>query len=117
MPEAEKPWMPVAMAGRWRDMYGRDTVLTVDDLRRLAANYDPAVEKAPLFLDAGWHESRSGDAAGWVESLRVNGEFLEAQVKDVPPEVREAVAAGRRKYVSSELLMDKDGLPQRLIRV
>ncbi len=112
-----KPWLPIARVGRWIEMRGRDLVFDVEDFERIIANYDPTRERAPLFLDAGYHTPRNGDSAGYVDELRINGDRLEARVSDVPPEVKEDVAAGRRKYVSGEFGLDSEGRPDRLLRV
>ena len=113
----EKKLMPVIRVGRFRDMDGAPRVYTLEDLERLADSYDPSQHRAPLFLDAGFHTSLNGDAAGWVDALVVEGETLFALLGDVPPEVKEAVAEGRRRRVSPEIINNADGVPQSLFRV
>ncbi len=113
----EKKWMPLARVGQWIDMRGRPLVFGVTDFERIIGNYDPTREKAPLFLDLGYHTPRNGDAAGWVDDLRVNGDLLEAQIADSPPEVKADVAAGRRRYISGEFGIDSEGRPDQLLRV
>jgi len=117
MTEDKKELMPVVKTGRWRDMRGNFVEITAEDLQRLAGNYDPQRHHAPLFLDAGWHHSQDGAAAGWVEKLTVEGDLLLAEVGDAPAEVKEEVAAGRRKYVSAEVSLDDEGRPEGLFRV
>ena len=84
-------------------MDGDQVIYTLGDLEHIADSYNPDERKAPLFLESGWHESKDGDAAGWVQELFVEGEILYALVGDVPPEVKQAVADGRRRQVSAEI--------------
>lgn len=117
MPDGDnKGWVSLMRTGYHVDMFGRGYHYQVADLERIAANYDPASHRAPLFLDKAWHMSADGDAAGWVDELRVTGSFLEGRLGDVPPGVKQMVADGRRRKVSCEVAMD-EGRPTALKRV
>ena len=113
---ANKKPMPVIKAGRFRDMNGDQVIYTAEDLERVADNYDPD-QRAPLFLEAGFHSSENGDAAGWVRELFVEGEILWALTGDTPPGVKQAVQEGRRRNVSAEITHDSEGVAQGLKRV
>lgn len=116
MSDADKPWIALMRTGYHVSMDERGYLYQVEDLERIRDNYDPANHRAPLFLDAGWHTNTTGDAAGWIDELRVNGSILEGRTGDVPPGVKEMVEDGRRRKVSVEVSF-VDGRPASLFRV
>lgn len=112
-----KPLMTVLRVGTWRGLYGRRVVVEQEDLQRLARDYNPDDFMIPLFLSADYHRAESGSAAGWIKALSVSGDELLAELTDVPPEVKEDVSVGRRRYVSPELITDQLDRPVSLHRV
>ena len=57
--------------------YGPKGNYTVEDIKAMAADYDPNYHKAPVVTD---HKD-DGPALGWVEALRVRGDVLCADVR------------------------------------
>jgi len=71
------------------------------DLDQVIRDYDPAVHEAPLCLG---HPADNHPAFGWVESLRRQGDILLAKIKQVVPELAEAVKQGIYKKRSASFL-------------
>jgi hypothetical protein len=76
---------------------------TVEDLYRIAADYDPAWHEAPACVthEGDPRENLSAEAYGWVRRLWVDGDRLFAEVADVPDDFVAAVRAGRYRKRSA----------------
>jgi len=97
MPEGKMDeWFEVFRAGN----YPQGDV-SLEDLTQLAAAYDPAWREAPLVVG---HPQTDSPAWGWVRALRVRGDVLEAQFRDVHPALQAAVRARQFAKVSVKLL-------------
>ena len=84
-------WVDIARTGVWTDMHGRRVDLDAAQLARIAEDYRTA-DPAPLVVG---HPVDDSPAWGWVSSLRVVGDRLQARFRDLAPAFREAVEAGR----------------------
>lgn len=96
-------WTAIFKAGKRTDSQGRTRTWSTEDLDKVVDTYDPAKREAPLVLG---HPKDNGPAFGWVEKLRRVGDVLEAKFRQVPEELKQAVAAGRYKYKSVSLYAD-----------
>ena len=96
-------WINIARTGHFKDMSGRQVDLTSKVLSSIATSYDPAKRQAPLVFG---HPTLNGPAFGWVEQVRLVGDVLQARLKDVPEQVKAAVADGRYRHVSMSLWPD-----------
>lgn len=79
---------------------GGPLTYTAADLVEIAAAYNPSVSAAPLVIG---HPRTNDPAWGWVEGLRVEGDRLVADVRDVDPAFAELVSAGRYRTRSVSL--------------
>lgn len=79
--------------------YGPKGVYSPDDVRQLAADYDPSWHEAPVTLDL----RQEGPAYAWVEGLRCAGDVLVARLKDLHESLVEWVRQGAYKKRSIEL--------------
>lgn len=86
-------WLEIFKAGE----YPGKVPVTVDDLRFMAAAYDPAKSDAPLVLG---HPDTDSPAHGWVERLRVLGDTLWAKARDVSPELTRLVKSRAFQHIS-----------------
>ncbi len=77
---------------------------SLSDLNSIAESYNPQILEAPIVLG---HPKSNSPAFGWIESLKVVGDRLIANAKDIVPEFMEAVKKGLFKKRSVSL--DKDG--------
>lgn len=75
--------------------------LTLAHLEQAAADYNPALEAAPINLD----HVRSGDALGWIQSLSVRDGVLYARPTELAPELIEKIKSGRVRRPSAELTL------------
>ncbi len=95
-------WWDVARVGRWRGSLGgspAEVELTSDDLEQIAADYDPQLQEAPVTVE----HMRSGPAHGWVESLRVAGDRLQARLRDLSVQLRDWLTSGAYRSRSIEM--------------
>ena len=97
-------WIDVCRAGTWRDMGGREVTIGQDNLDRIAAAYATA-DPAPVVVG---HPETDTPAYGWVEGVRRVGDRLQAKLRDIAPEFRAAVEAGR--YASRSVALHGDTL-------
>jgi hypothetical protein len=77
------------------------------DLDAMVRNYDPTRHEAPLVLG---HPDSDSPAVGWVEALRRMGDTLWAKVRQVAPELRQAVREGRFKKISMAIYRALEGV-------
>ena len=82
-------WIDVCRTGTWRDAGNRERVVTEADLDRLVEGYS-ASDPAPVVVG---HPEMDDPAYGWVESIRRTGDRLQAKLRDIVPEFRQAVEA------------------------
>ena len=97
-------WIDVCRTGRWRDANGRDVDVTeakLDAVVEACATSDPA----PVVVG---HPALDAPAWGWVESVRRTGDRLQAKFRDLAPEFRSAVEAGR--YTGRSIALKGDQL-------
>lgn len=90
--------MHIFKAGTRTDANGQTVTITVADLQKSAAVYDPTKHEAPIVVG---HPRIDAPAYGWVQSLRANGADLIAQPQQLDPAFSELVQAGRYKKVSA----------------
>ena len=96
-------WIEIARVGRFKDSSGAWHDFSRARLEKIAANYDPAKNEAPLVLG---HPSTNGPACGWAKALKFTGEKLLAYTDCVTEEIKAAVDNGFYKYVSMSLYPD-----------
>ena len=84
---------------------GQPVSFSAEDLARLAENYDPHYHCAPVNIDHAEH----GPALGLVGDLVFDGEYLAADLIQVPAAVADALDAGRYPGRSAEIYSDLDG--------
>ena len=84
--------------GRHTAMGGQTLAFSEADLAATVAAYDPALHEAPIVVG---HPATDAPAYGWIGSLRVDGDRLQAGARQVDPAFAEVVKAGRYKRVSA----------------
>ena len=97
----------VSKVGTWTGWQnGEPTEFKIESrhLQQMAQDYDPNRLEAPVNTD---HDSY-GPALGWVSELRVNGSFLEAKFKQLSPDLRADLKAGRYRSRSAEIFFGFD---------
>ena len=95
-------WWDVARVGRWRGSLGgnpAEVEITREDLESMARDYNPQLQEAPVTVE----HMRSGPAHGWVESLRLAGDRLQARFRDLSGRMREWLASGAYRSRSIEM--------------
>ena len=97
-------WIDVCRTGRWRDANGRDVDVTEAKLDGIVEAYGKS-DPAPLVVG---HPPLDAPAWGWIESVRRTGDRLQAKFRDVAPEFRAAVEAGR--YTGRSIALKGDQL-------
>lgn len=85
--------------GKWNgDQYD------ATDLEEIVSNFEKVGYQVPLKLG---HSDNSGEPAyGWVNSVRLDGDRILADFRDVPDEVFQAIKDTRYDAVSSEVFWD-----------
>jgi len=81
---------------------GQTLTFTAEDLTATAAAYDPARHEAPLVVG---HPATDDPAYGWVESLAVSADGLEATPRQVDPEFAALVNAERFARISASFFL------------
>ena len=97
MATAEPTPLNLLRPGTFVDIHGNRVTVTRDQLADMAASYDPA-DPAPYVYG---HPKHDDPAMGWVGSLRMDGDTLQALPGDVTPELSEAVRTHRYRKVSA----------------
>jgi len=87
------PDVVVCRTGKWIVSNGSELKITKKMLGEMARNYDPSYDEAPVVAN---HEDTQ-EAKGWVERLRVLGDYLVARLKDVSEGFKEKIKAGAWK--------------------
>ena len=85
-------------AGTHTDAHGCTLTFSAADLRDIAESYDPKLHDAPIVVG---HPQMDAPAYGWVKSLLVNGDTLEAEVDQIDPEFADSVRQGRYRKCSA----------------
>ena len=100
-------YMDVAILrpGRYRDMQGRSVEFCEEELRRIAASYDPRYHSATLNTD----HADSGPALGHITALRYSGGHLRADIAGLPAWFCRELQEGRWPARSAEIWRDLDG--------
>ena len=94
----------VFRAGTFSPMGMGPETITTENLREIAATYDPEVAPAPVVIG---HPQLDAPAFGWVDQLYVADGVLKATLKDTAAEFADMVKAGRYKRVSVSLFTPK----------
>lgn len=94
----------VFRSGTFTPMGGTPQTITEENLREIAASYDPEVHPAPIVIG---HPDVDMPAYGWVESLAVQDGVLKASLTETVPAFADLVKAGRYKRVSIALFTPK----------
>ncbi len=81
-------WIAIFKTGAWTDSGGHTREWTAADLRNIVARYNPSEQEAPLVIG---HPKTNAPAYGWVQALKLDGDKLWAQVKNVVPEFAKMV--------------------------
>lgn len=85
-------------AGKRYDANGVLKDITVADLEKTVAAYNPEYHEAPLVIG---HPKSNNPAWGWVKGLSLDGDVLKADVDEVDAEFAEMVKDGKFKKVSA----------------
>lgn len=91
--------------GEFIDRSGKLAAFSAADLARIADSYDPLYHGAPVNIDHAEH----GPALGVVGDLVFDGEYLLADLANVPPPVAADLDAGRYPFRSAEVYRDLEG--------
>lgn len=83
--------------GTFTSRAGAELTFTAEELREVAAAYDPAVHEAPLVVG---HPAHDAPAYGWIKGLEFVDGRLVATVDKLAPELVAAVDEGRFRKVS-----------------
>ena len=97
-------WWDIARAGSWKGTLAGAPALieiTPEDLVRMAGDYDPLLQEAPVTVE----HRREGPAHGWVAALRVAGDRLQARFTDLSENLRDWLRSGA--YCSRSIEMYK----------
>lgn len=104
-------WVKIAKVGlRGGNQNGSNRVLSDSDLKMMVNALDTEKREPPLCLAGSTNED--DPAFGWVERLKVNGEVLEAQFKQLHPDVARALK--RRRYDHVSISVDRQGKLRRV---
>lgn len=95
----------ILAVGSYTSVDGRRITFTGEGLAALAENFDAGYYKPPLNLD---HES-SGPSLGSVAKLNWDGEYLRADLENVPASLATLIDAGRYPFRSAEVYPDLAG--------
>lgn len=79
--------------------HGKKNMITADDLKEIADNYDPEYHEAPLTLD---HKT-DGGALGWVKNVIHKGQDLFVEFSDVNEIAKKLTGSGEYKRPSIEI--------------
>ena len=96
-------WIEVFRTGTHTDSAGNIREWKEDDLKKIAENYDPEKNEAPIVIG---HPTDSSPAYGWVEKIKTEGGILWAKCKDIIPEFADMVKKGLFKKRSISLSSD-----------
>lgn len=84
-------------AGRFLDSKGQLVTVTENDLKELAAGYDPALREAPLVIG---HPESDKPAYGWVSKLNTKPDGLHGDPIQVSSQFADLVRRGSYKKIS-----------------
>ena len=90
--------------GTFKDSKGNAHTFTLEDLKSIAAGYNPAASEAPVVIG---HPSDNAPAFGWIKDAVVKGQSLFLGMKDLVPEFVDACKKGMYKKRSISLREDK----------
>lgn len=91
-------WMQIFRAGTHVANDGNAYTLGAEMLQEVVASYNPAIHEAPLVVG---HPRDNAPAFGWVQTMRTDGELLEAEGAQLDAGFVEAVRSGRFKKISA----------------
>ena len=97
------PWIQVFRTGIHTDSAGVEKEWKEEDLDKIVSSYRSSEHEAPVVIG---HPKTDAPAYGWVESLKRDGQFLFAKLKDLVPGFVEAVKQGLFKKRSISLYPD-----------
>ena len=96
-------WIEVFRTGTHTDSAGNTKDWKENDLKKIAENYNPEKNEAPIVIG---HPTDSSPAYGWVEKVKIEGGILWAKFKNVIPEFTDMVKKGLFKKRSISLYPD-----------
>lgn len=88
--------------GTQTDSKGRTRTWTLDELKKIACQYNPNRQEAPAVIG---HPKETAPAYGWVSKVWVEGDTLKGNFAQVPPEFEKALREGR--YKKRSISVDK----------
>ena len=98
---AEDMWVDAFKSGKHTDSAGNVREWTPEDLQKIATTYNETKDrKAPVVLG---HPTSDAPAYGWVDSVRVVGDKLQAKLTELNDGFVEALKAGAYKMRSISL--------------
>jgi len=98
---AEDMWVDAFKVGKHTDSAGNTREWTPEDLQKIATTYNETKDrKAPVVLG---HPTSDAPAYGWVDSVRVVGDKLQAKLTELNDGFVEALKAGAYKMRSISL--------------
>jgi len=98
---AEDMWVDAFKSGKHTDSAGNTREWTPEDLQKIATTYNETKDrKAPVVLG---HPTSDAPAYGWVDSVRVVGDKLQAKLTELNDGFVEALKAGAYKMRSISL--------------
>jgi hypothetical protein len=98
---AEDMWVDAFKTGKHTDSAGNVREWTPEDLQKIATTYNETKDrKAPVVIGHPQHDS---PAYGWVDSLRIAGNKLQAKLTELNDGFVEALKAGAYKMRSISL--------------
>ena len=92
------PTLTILKAGQHTDSSGQEIALDTAQLTEIAGSYQPEQHEAPLVIG---HPHHNAPAYGWVRSLQVQGECLEAELGQVHEDAIGLVREGAFKKISA----------------
>lgn len=97
-------WFDVCRTGTWTDAKNRTVTLSESTFDKLVSEYATA-DPAPICIG---HPKHDAPAYAWVAKLRRVGDRLQAKLRDIEPQFRQAVEAGR--YAGRSIAVTKGGV-------
>lgn len=90
-------------SGTHTDSAGRTRTWTLDDLKKIVSQYDPANEEVPAVIG---HPKETAPAYGWLKRIWLKGESIIGDFHQVADELVAAIKAGR--YKKRSVSLDRD---------
>lgn len=101
-------WIPIFKAGTHTSKSGNTRTWEVDEVAQIAKNYTQSPEGRAA-ITIGHPVNDAAPAFGWIDELKAENGVLYAKPGQLHEGLREAIAAGHYKRVSSGLVRRADG--------